>query len=658
MRLKTKLQLSFLLFGLLCVVLTGWQSFEYARNSLETLTFDRLTSIRDTKKRQIESYFHQTRNHVVALSEDPAVVNAIAALAAATTSEKDFRGEKNQFRDTVYHELLRNITERFGYQDLFLVNAISGNIVLSVGERIPSGTNLLSPSFRGSGIASAFLSALADSVSGHGSLIDFAPYEPMGFKPAGFIASAVVLHGKRAGVLIVQLSIDEINNVMTSSRNWQQEGLGRTGETYIVGEDFRMRSDSRFYIQDPEEYVTKIRKSTADSSIASAILSRSTSILLQEVRTEAAREALNGVTDTRIIDDYRGVSVLSSFTPLAVPGVHWVMVSEIDANEAFHPVFELRERLIFLSLALLLGAVTVGMVISRSISRPILSLARDAETFGRGDLSHRSGLDTADEIGFLGQTFNRMASAVMEKTGQMQEEILERKRTEQLLQESHARLRNLSSHLQSVREDERKGIAREIHDELGQALSTLKLDLRLLSDEWEHDPAKSKTRIAAMVHTCDTTIKAVRRIITELRPRLLDDLGLEAAVEWLAKDFERRTSIACTVSIIPEEVGLDPQRSTAVFRIVQEALTNVARHSGATKVELRLTRAGEDVELFVRDNGKGISEAQMRDDRSFGLIGMRERSMYFGGKLEIAAVPDGGTVITVGLQAQSLRGSA
>ncbi len=659
MSLKTKLQISFFLFGLLCVALTGWQSFEYARSSLTSLTFDRVTSIRETKKRQIETYFHQLRNQIVTLAEDRMTVEAMKEFAAAfhggvpgsrsSTGALDARSRRTHER---YHPILSNIAGRFGYQDVFLVDAVTGDIVYSVAKRKDYSTSLISGPYRESNIALAFMKARVSTARDFVQFVDFAPYEPTMLKPAAFVASLIHDGSANVGVLIAQIAIDEINNVMTSNSHWQQEGLGRTGETYIVGDDFKMRNDSRFFIQDPAGYVARLRREGADSTLIRQIHSRSTSILLQEVKTVASREAMSGVTDTRLINDYRGVPVLSSFTPLAIPDVHWVMLSEIDASEALHPVFELRERLIFLSLFLLLGAVAVGFVISRTISGPILSLAKDAETLGKGNLSHRAHIKGKDEIGILARTFNTMAGSLMDKTGQMQSEIGERKRAEDRLKASREQLRNLSTHLQSVREEERRGVAREIHDELGQALTTLKLDLSLLRDEVGPDAAEANRRIADMVQICNATIKSVKRLITELRPRLLDDLGLTAAIEWQSDEFQRRTGIICKTSILPNEILLDPERSTAIFRIFQETLTNIARHSGATRVDVLLRKVGENVTLEVSDNGCGISEEQIRDSRSFGLIGMRERAKYFGGALAMKGNPGSGTVVTVTLEAE------
>jgi signal transduction histidine kinase len=134
---------------------------------------------------------------------------------------------------------------------------------------------------------------------------------------------------------------------------------------------------------------------------------------------------------------------------------------------------------------------------------------------------------------------------------------------------------------------------------------------------------------------------------------LLDDLGLTAAMEWMTEEFQRRTGIACRISIVPGEIVLDPERSTAIFRIFQETLTNIGRHSGATSIDAVLGRKGETITLEVRDNGRGISEEEIQDPRSFGLIGMRERAKYFGGSLTIKGTPRAGTVVTVSLETQS-----
>ena len=236
------------------------------------------------------------------------------------------------------------------------------------------------------------------------------------------------------------------------------------------------------------------------------------------------------------------------------------------------------------------------------------------------------------------------------------EDITDRKRAEQDLRASREQLRNLSAHTIAVRETERTNIAREIHDELGQNMTALKMDLAWMAKKL---PGKHKTLISktkAMARLVNATIKTVRKISTELRPGLLDDLGLAAAIEWQAGEFQKRTGIKCDLVIKPEEIEIDRDRSTAVFRIFQETLTNVARHASAKKVTASLKKRAGKVFLKVGDNGKGITRKQATDSKSFGLIGMRERAHFWGGKVTIKGVQGKGTTVTVSIPIEGKEG--
>jgi len=208
-------------------------------------------------------------------------------------------------------------------------------------------------------------------------------------------------------------------------------------------------------------------------------------------------------------------------------------------------------------------------------------------------------------------------------------------------------LRNLSEHLQTVREEERTGIAREIHDELGQALTVLKMGLSWMKDKLSCDQQQLVDRTESMLGLTDTTIQSVKKICTELRPGLLDDLGLAAAIEWQAGEFENRTGIKCNVKMDPEDITLDRDPSTAIFRIFQEALTNVARHANATEVEASLMERNGALELRVKDNGRGITKEQIQKPRSFGLLGIRERIHNLGGRFQIKGAKNKGTTLMV-----------
>ena len=221
-------------------------------------------------------------------------------------------------------------------------------------------------------------------------------------------------------------------------------------------------------------------------------------------------------------------------------------------------------------------------------------------------------------------------------------DVTEAKRAEAQLRASRTALRSLATRQQDIREDERSRIAREIHDSLGQALTALKLQLVAAQDAAATETPALSARLAETASMVDDLVKSVRRIATELRPPILDQLGLPAAVEWLAQDFARRTSIRCQTSIHPTDGAITNELATALFRIVQEALTNVLRHAGATRVDIELGVKSGCVTVEINDDGSGITEVGMGPG-SLGILGMRERAAALGGVLEVAPRSNGGT---------------
>jgi signal transduction histidine kinase len=235
-------------------------------------------------------------------------------------------------------------------------------------------------------------------------------------------------------------------------------------------------------------------------------------------------------------------------------------------------------------------------------------------------------------------------------------DFTERKQIELSLERSKQMLKQLAGHLQSVREEERSGIAREIHDELGQSLTAMKVDLvRLRSRLGEPAPAVDAL-LQSLVEGVSTTLDTVQQLMSQLRPSILDNLGLIPAIEWQTEQFRERTGIDCSFRGPGCELALTPAASTALFRILQESLTNVARHAGASRVSVELKREERWVKLSIQDNGRGITDLEQQSSTSFGLLGMRERAEVFGGQVEFHRLAARGTQVLVCVPLSAVSG--
>lgn len=266
------------------------------------------------------------------------------------------------------------------------------------------------------------------------------------------------------------------------------------------------------------------------------------------------------------------------------------------------------------------------------------------------EISERRQVENA---AFTAHSLNEeLDQRVAQRTGQL--ETANRKLAAEIAEHERSteQLRLLAAHLQSAREEERITIAREIHDEIGTLMTAIKMDLAFLNKEiTSANPPKSREtlreEINATTKLVDDAIRTVHQVALELRPAVLDHLGLHSALEWQVREFQARTKIECEFASDLDLLTLDAERSTAVFRILQEALTNVARHAHATRVQVSLQEQDHQFTMVVQDNGQGISNQQILGTGRFGLLGMSERAHIFGGDVAIHGTPGQGTTVTV-----------
>ncbi|MGI9590593.1 MAG: adenylate/guanylate cyclase domain-containing protein [Myxococcota bacterium] len=311
-----------------------------------------------------------------------------------------------------YHPRFRKLLDEFGYYDLFLVDLDSGAIVYSVYKEVDFATGLLDGPYENSNLAEAIQTVRAACDRGLVTFVDFAPYRPSYGAPAAFAATPIFQGTRCVGILAVQIPVAEMNRIMTGDGQWQRDGLGESGETYLVGSDFLMRSISRFLVEDPESYAGALRDAGYPEYRVQKILQLGTSILQQEVRSDAAIAASEGKAGTRMVKDYRGIPVLSSYGPIQFPNLSWTILSEKDVDEAYAPADSFTRRIFVWAGVLMLGVTVLAMWLAARFLRPLQTLIAGARAAGEDDGAAEIPVRTRDEFGELARSFNSLLAQI------------------------------------------------------------------------------------------------------------------------------------------------------------------------------------------------------------------------------------------------------
>jgi class 3 adenylate cyclase len=328
-----------------------------------------------------------------------------------------------------FHPFMRDYAEAFALEDLFLIDPETGNVIYSVYKGVDFGTNLKTGSFSESVLAKAFQQVIAEGDRQFVASIDYEPYRPSYNDPAAILATPIFKNGSMIAVLAIQRSSKELNDIMTSRAKWKEVGLGNSGETYLIGPDYLMRSDSRFLKEDPKTYFETLKKQGVDDAQIERIQEQDSTILLQEVKTQGAEAALQGQRGTRVITDYRGVSVLSAYAPLT-GDLNWALLAEIDEAEAFAPIQEFQKWVLIATVVIIILITLAAMLLSHLFVRPIRLLNQGFNRFSKGETNVRVNIDSKDEFNELAQSFNAMVKTLEQRTQQLQETSQE---NEQLL---------------------------------------------------------------------------------------------------------------------------------------------------------------------------------------------------------------------------------
>lgn len=360
---------------------------------------------------------------------------------------------------------------------------------------------------------------------------------------------------------------------------------------------------------------------------------------------EALRAIRSGEVDAIVVNGRRGKKV---FTLQGADHTYRVFVERMNEGAAVlssrHTVLHCNSRFArFLGAGLqsVIGASLPDLVWPEDHPKLDALLRRAAQRNCRGEvrLQSRKGAPLSVHLSLNPLRLDNTRAVCL-----IASDLSESKRAEQELRASTEQLRHLAAHLLTVREEERTRISREVHDELGQALTAVKMDLAWLAARLPPRSPQMLRKIGATRQLADSIIQSIRRISTELRPAVLD-LGLAAAVEWQVQEFQARSGIQCKVRVLTRE-AVASHASTAMFRIFQETLTNVARHAEATRAEVVLEKQRDRLVLLIRDNGRGFNQDVPAVSKSLGLMGMRERAAILGGRVNISSAPGRGTTVS------------
>ncbi len=311
-----------------------------------------------------------------------------------------------------FHPPLRNFIETFRHYDLFLVDATTHDVVYTVNKEIDYGTNLATGPYANTPLAEAVDAALRQAEPGDASFEDFAFYRPSGDAPAAFVSSPIVAGGSVIGVLVMQLSDAEINRVATVDGRWVEAGFGRSGETYLVGSDQLMRSQARMLVEAPDDFLTQTVAAGLNAAAATRIREQGTAVLLQPVGTDAVSQALLGNSATGSAVNYRGVEVLTSYGPLEFEGLDWVIVAEVELDEARGPQRDLQRDLLVAASLIVLVVTGLAVFLASRFVRPISKLLAWAKAVADGDTEAVLDLRSTDEFGDLGHSFQSMVTAM------------------------------------------------------------------------------------------------------------------------------------------------------------------------------------------------------------------------------------------------------
>jgi len=687
--IQSKLLVMLLLTSVLSAAVVGLIGYQSGQSSLRASAFDRLTEIRQSQSRQLQAQIADLQDSLVIYSRGSTATEAIQAYTAgfdqlnnATITPAQQQAIQKYYTDVFakaedaqtgedvdveallptsnaqkylqanyttpftdwdlavkfddahdgsawsaanarFNDFFRQIVTRFKFEDALLLDT-RGNVVYSAYKGVDLGTNILTGPYHGGDLTEAYNKAIASNAVDYVATTDFSDYQPAD-EPTAWMVSPLGAQGRVDGVLALQFPISKINRLMTMDKRWEESGMGKTGETFIVGPDDLMRSDSRLFLENPDEFKRDVVDAGTPPDVAQESIRQHGTTLVQPVATEATRLAQRGQRGTLIAEDYLGHETLQAYAPVDVPGLHWALVAKIDTSEAFAPVATFTRTLVLSTTVIIFVVCIAAMLLARLFVRPIRRLEAGAQRISSGEYGVSLPVQSRDEFGDLTVAFNEMSRnlAIKEEllTEQrrendrlmlslMPEPVVQRYRDgEETIAQDHqnvtvifADIVGMDELVSKLTSDEQLAIVNKLVRQFDAAAESLGIErIRTLHNGYLASCGLSVPRIDNVRRTVDFAIE-MQRIVDRYNSESDNDLELRAGIDTgtVTSGLVGRASLAYdmwggAVDIANQVQSGSPQPGVYVTSRVYDVMRDSRHFTPAGEVG-----AGDDTEPIFR----------------------------------------------------------